>query len=185
MESIVERIDRQKALRASLQRDREGAWEAARYDREQRDQITSRIRFGSVVFNGASLLTVLNQPAFLSGEPPEAILASAAFFLIGVVCAGYSLIAHQTDLIRLAGSSRARALTLDRAVSLADSEVDSEEYGRLGGAMKEAHEFHEQTIKPNLTATWLQNISTGAWLGGASTIALLKFADSVPNLPSL
>jgi hypothetical protein len=178
METIVDRIDRKNSLQASLQRDRESAWEAARYDREQRDQVTSRLRFGSVVFNGASLLTVLNQPPFLSGVSAAAILSSAAFFLVGVVCAAYSLIVHQTGLIEVAGASRGRALILDRAVSLSESDIDSEEYASLGSAMTEAHELHKSTIQPRVAAIWLQNISTGAWLGGAVTIALLKIAQT-------
>jgi hypothetical protein len=176
-------LERLSSYRGWIQRDRESSWEAARYDREQRDQITSRIRFGSVVFNGASLLTILNAPQLLTGVPESAVFSSAGFFLLGVVCAGYSLVAHQTALIRVAGSSVARAMALDRAVALLDRPPNEADVTEANNAVEEAHELHAETIKPRLTAIWLQNISTGAWLGGAAVIALTKFGELLPLWP--
>lgn len=167
-----------------MHRDRESAWESARYDREQRDQVTSRIRFGSVVFNAASLITVINAPAFLSTAPAAVILISAGFFLVGVVSAGYSLVAHQTSLITVAGYSAARAIALDRAVAIVDKGPTTFEYHHdLGEVMDEAQELYEKAVQPRLTAVWLQNASTGAWLGGASAIAFFKIFESLPPWP--
>jgi hypothetical protein len=176
-------LERLSSYARWIQRDRESAREAAQYDREQRDQVTSRIRFGSVVFNGASLLTVLNTPQLLSGVPTSIILTSSVFFLLGVVSAGYSLVTHQTELIRLAGFSAARAMCLDRAVALLDRSPNEDEVRQAHEAIEEAHHLHGQTIKPKLTAIWLQNLSTGAWLGGAAVIALAKFGDMLPPWP--
>lgn len=170
-----------EAFRRWIQHDRDSAWEAARYDREQRDQITSRIRFGSVVFNGASLLTLLNAPALLTGIPVSSVLASAAFFLIGVVCAGYSLIAHQTVLIATAGNSSARALALDRAVALMEHPRAAADGEEAMEAVQEAHGLHQRNVKPRAAAIWLQNISTGAWLGGASVIVLTAIGPLLPT----
>lgn len=176
--------DRHAALKRSLERDREAAWESANYEREQRDVYTSKLRFGSVVFNGASLVTVLNGRELFLSVGPGMILTAAAFFTMGVVLAGYSLLAHQTRLIESTGLARARAMILERAVTLADFPIGSDENNRLGTALDEAAAHQRDILKrPGLGALSLQNFSKAAWLGGVAGVAAQEVWRVMPPWP--
>lgn len=167
---------RHAALTAMLERDRESAWQIAHYERAQRDEYTSKMRFGLAALNAASLVTLLNLPTALTGVDPKAVLIAAAAFLLGTILAGYSLTAHQTHLIDLVGSTSSRALTLDRAVSLTAFPVGSQEHAALGDAMAEAHRHQSQTYKLSMGALRCQWVSASLWISGAVVLAVVKAA---------
>lgn len=173
--------ERHAALTATLHRDRESAWQIAHYERGQRDEYTSKLRFGLAALNAASLVTILNlAPATLVVGATVSLLSSF-LFLVGTALAGYSLLSHQTHLILLAGSTSARALSLDRAVSLTSYPVGSREHDLLGIAMDEAHGYQGQTYTFSNRALNCQWGSAVIWILACAVIAT---ATAITFLPS-
>jgi len=164
-----------ESLRVSLEADRAQAWEIAHYEREHEGKLTSQIRFGLTAANAASMVTVLNVGQALHTSSATTAQA-AAFFLLGTVLAGVSLLAQQNSQIRKAGNARARAITLDRAVSLARPHAIRSRGNELAEAMNEAAEAGNETFKVSYTSIAMQNLGMAAWLGGALVVAWPTFA---------
>ena len=182
--TAVQRVtpeERHAALTAMLERDRESAWHIAHYERAQRDEYTSKLRFGLAALNAASMVTVLNLQTALAGVEPGVILLSAAAFLAGTVLAGYSLVAHQTHLIDLVGSTSSRAISLDRAVSLTAFPIGSDEHDALGEAMRQAHHHQADTYKFSMPALHTQWLSASTWVSATGVLAVAKAASLFPN----
>lgn len=174
---------RQAALTQMLERERESAWQIAHYERGQRDEYTSKLRFGLATLNAASLVTVLNLGAALTGISPAVTFVAASFYFLGTASAGSSLFAHQTRLIELVGDTNARALTLDRAVSLCAFPIGTEENERLGEAMEEAHAFAQKTYSLSSAALNLQHFSAFCWNTASLILGIAKVASLVPAPP--
>jgi hypothetical protein len=99
------------------------------------------------------------------------------------VLAGYSLLAHQTRLIEVTGASSARAMTLQRAPTLADCPPGTKERESLWDAVAEAAEYQRDILKPALRAITLQNFSMAAWFGGVAGIAAQEIWRLIPAWP--
>lgn len=179
----MEQYDRLHLLKLNLERDRDGAWERARYERDQRDQYGSRLRFGLVAMNAASLVTIINAPGLFAGLTSGDVLAAAAFFLVGTIGAGYSLVAQQTHLIDLTGNATARALTLDRAVTLAEFPAHTPENEKLGEAMEQASRLSEEMFGYSKGALRLQWLSMSSWIGGVAYLAITSLSEILPTWP--
>lgn len=171
---------RHAALTAMIERDRESAWQIAHYERGQRDDYTSKLRFGLATLNAASLVTVLNLGATLDGVSSAAVMVVAGLYFLGTVLAGRCLTEHQNRLIELVGETNARAMILDRAVSLAAFPVGTPEYGRLGEAIEEAHSHAENTYALSISAIWLQHLSASLWIMGSALLGAAKIASLYP-----
>ena len=173
---------RHKALGRMLQRDRESAWQIAHYERGQRDEYTSKLRFGLAALNAASMVTVLNIGGVMGGVGTGSILLSAAAFFVGTILAGYSLVAHQTHLIELTGATITKARTLDIAVSLSEFPPGSAENRQLDKALGAIKEQEGQQHTYSDSAITCQAWSSAAWIGGAGTLGLVKAFSLSPTL---
>jgi hypothetical protein len=173
-DSLVTPDARHAALRAGLERDRENAWQIAHYERSQRDELTSKIRFSITALNAASMVTVLSLGSALAGVAPYVLTIAAGAFVVGTICGGYSLFSHQTHLITLAGDTSSRALVLDRAVSLAQFPPGTSEYMKLGEAMTEASEAQSKTYSFSAAAINLQWCAAAFWGFGAVFVGIMK-----------
>lgn len=171
---------RHAALAAMIERDRQSAWQIAHYERSQRDEYTSKLRFGLATLNAASLVTVLNLGTALDGVSPTAVVVAAGLYFLGTILAGRCLTEHQNRLIEVVGETNARAMILDRAVSLAAFPVGSAEYGRLGEAIEEAHSHAEKTYALSISAIWLQHLSASLWTMGSALLGIAKVASLYP-----
>lgn len=161
-------------LRVVLERDRETAWQIAQYERGQRDQYTSKMRFGLAALNAASMVTILNIGALLNGVEPVALLASAGLFFLGTILAGYSLKAHQDHLFGLEGTAHTRVIALDRALSLEPFPRGSPEREYLKPTMAEADDFEMKTYGESAIALKAQQWSSWAWIIGAAVAGIAK-----------
>lgn len=180
--------DRHEILRETIDLQRIFAWERAKSESEARDQHTSKIRFGSVALNAATLATVLNARSALQPIGEMEILASALFFTLGIICAGASLLSQQTQLIRTAGRAGTLALISNRAVTLARFPIYSAEWEDLEEVLSQTEEIAKEGLfEAGVPAIILQNFSTGSWLAGAVTLALAKASLMLPSIswPSL
>lgn len=175
--SAYDLVERHAALTKMVERDRESAWQIAHYERGQRDEYTSKLRFGLATLNAASLVTVLNLGGALSGIWPGAALVAAAIYFVGTVSAGRSLVEHQTRLIELVGDTNARALTLDYALSLCAHRIDTPENDRVGPALETAHAYAQKTYSLSLTALNFQHFSGFCWSVGAGFLGFAKVAS--------
>lgn len=170
------------ALAGLLERDRESAWQIAHYERGQRDEYTSKLRFGLAAINAASLVTILNVPSALIGIDPRAVLFASASFLVGTVLAGYSLTAHQVHLINSVRSTSGRANALDRAFALTVFPAGSKERDGIRKVIRQAHDYLVETPELSMGALRCQWWSASIWVSGAGLLAVAKAAKTFPAL---
>ncbi|QTH22023.1 hypothetical protein HRJ34_00315 [Rhizorhabdus wittichii] len=171
---------RHAALREMVERDRQSAWQIAHYERSQRDEYTSKLRFGLATLNAASLVTVLNLSAAFAGMWPAAPVIAAGIYFLGTLSAGSSLFAHQTRLIELVGDTSARAMILDRAASLCAFPVGSAENARLGEAMEQAHAHAQKTFPLSMSAIYMQHTAALCWASAFLLLGVAKIASLFP-----
>lgn len=151
----------------------EYARELANHEASQRDEYTSKIRFGLVALNAASLVTAATAGPQLPGVAVGNALLSAAFFFVGTVSGGVALTSHQTQLVSTAGKLRAWQSHLQRALTLADSMPGTPEYLRLGEAIGDAEKaVAEDVFPPGLRSITAQAISMWTWVSGVTTLGL-------------
>lgn len=162
---------------------REETWQAALHERDQRDQVTQKVRFGLVILNGASLATVLSASSLL-GNLPEAILAfSATCFVLGVAAAGWAVESHQRHLITSAGRWAARAMKYDRLSALialsrgSIGESDTQE--KIEKLLSELSQETKTLFEPDTSSIWKQFASRALWLAGALSIVVQKIFSLV------
>ena len=182
--SSAKALAAQQWLRESIERDRQSAYAVAHYQRAQRDELTTRIRFGSLALNGASAVAIFGLAGNAAlvrelGFTPQITATALSLFVVGAVSAGISLLVHQNHLVRLAGSAIARARTLDTAAGAAATDIGSEPYAALPASMKRAAELELVDTSFSRGAIILQNLSTGCWLGGALTPVLHLYGPSI------
>ena len=169
-------VARHRSLGEWLSRDRISAWETARYEQAQRDEYTSKLRFGLATLNVASMVTILNLQSAVLAIQPKTIADAALSFFLGTVLAGYSLLAHQHHLIKLAGYTKNRAMILDRAVSLSTFPIGSTENDQLGVAVQEAGVQYSKTHSFSKAAIFGQWFSAAMWAGGVLILVAAKAA---------
>ncbi|QEH80845.1 hypothetical protein EIK56_23040 [Sphingomonas sp. C8-2] len=171
---------RHATLTAMVERDRQSAWQIAHYERGQRDEFTSKLRFGLATLNAASLVTVLNLSSAFADISPAATMIAAGIYFLGTTLAGSSLFAHQTRLIELVGDTSARALTLDRATALCAFPVGTRENKQLGEAIEQAHVHVQKTYPVGQSAILLQYASAFCWNSASLLLAIAKVASLYP-----
>jgi len=136
------------------------------YERTQRDEYTSKIRFGLAALNSASLVTILNVgKSTLSG----CTLTAGGLFAAGVILSGLALFSHQNHLVELQGDTYVRAVTLDRAVAQSGHPVGSTENSDLQGTLKELSGMIDRLFEFSVRATIFQHSAAGCWLAGLLT----------------
>jgi hypothetical protein len=161
------------AIEGLLSRQGEMAWNLARHEQGQRDEYTSKLRFGATAFNAASLVSVLNLPQTMTGFTTDSALIAAGFFVVGTICGAASLLSHQNFLIGSTGRFTSYAMTNDRAISLSRSLPGTSEHSQLGEALEELEKAAKDGLfKPNDTAVTAQSFSMWAWLGGVLAAAI-------------
>lgn len=169
-------------LLVSTRQRRDRAWQIAQHERSQRDDYTSKVRFGLVAANAASLLTVINLKSELFSLSPSTALLACVFFLVGLICSGYSLLQQQTYLITQAGKTAVVAMHLDAAAALSEAPGGTKNFDLAQERRAEAAEVEKQTFQLSIPAIVLQNCGSGAWLGGA---LLLSYRFAYPYLPNI
>lgn len=170
-------------LKRSLEQNVISDWETARHMQAQRDEYTSKIRFGALALNAASIVTVLNIGAVFPAISASEALTGTLFFIVGVIAGGQSLISHQNKLITTAGTAYAIARHRQRAITLAEFPPDSAEYVKLGEALADIdRETKSGLYDFSATAIWMQHVSQWAWVGGVISLALTELAPRIPWL---
>jgi len=165
------RADAHQFLKASYRQLRDTAWHLEQYQRGQRDEYNSKIRFGLTTANAASLVTALNIADKLAGVTPGELALACALFLLGTVASGYSLFAQQNYLTRQSGNTYAWAMAMDRAVALIDAPPGSPNFQLAGETQREAAALQAKVFDYSKGTIIMQALGWGAWLGGAVTLA--------------
>lgn len=172
---------RQQVLTSQFEREADAARSLAHAHRDQRDQLASRILFGLVALNGATLITLLNSASALPGLNHKELLLSVGIFAAGVFCAGRAAVSELTHRIELAGVASARATTYHRAIALSKAEPGSKQFDQLESVFGEIDELTSEVFKTRDTATNLQSASACCWIAGLTFTAM---ADLVAKLPA-
>jgi hypothetical protein len=169
----------QEELTESLLRSREREEAVAQHLRSQRDDLTSKIRFGLVALNGASVVAVLTLYGSLKndlaglGITSGAVMWAVGFFVVGVVCAGLCLSSHQNQLVIAAGQAEARAITCGTAVDLSAQNPIPKQLGEI---LEDLRKHSLPSASYSRAAIWLQQSAASLWLGGSLVLisAILK-----------
>lgn len=150
-----------------------------RYDEllDRRDKLAERMVFGSLALNGASVFGLLSvwDKLVLIGFAPDQIAGSAAMFVIGIACAGFSVTFQHSSLTVNAGRQYARMSFLRRIKAQMATEYTEANANALDQHMRELVEHSPRDFDDSHIAMWLRGISGGAWLG-AMTYLLMRVA---------
>lgn len=142
---------------------------AHRFDQllDRRDKLSERMVFGSLSLNGASVFGLLSVWDRLSklGLSPKEIAAATAAFVIGVACAGASVICQHSNLTVYAGRQCARMSFLRRIKALMATEYTEDNSNVLDDHMQKLSEHAPRDFDDSKWALWLRATSGGVWLG--------------------
>lgn len=158
------------SLLASIERNRNVAWEQAHFRVAQRDEMATKIAGALTGLNGASLIALLGVSSG-NGTAAAALgltgnVAFNAFcaFVLGVVGGGAALMAHHHRAVHQAGAATARAITLDTILLLAQSEPSEENFARINEQMAIANTHMGEESNFSLLAIGTTWLSIGAWM---------------------
>lgn len=160
-------------LQDNLEFSYETAATIASRERAQLDEYTSKIRFGSVSLNGASLIAAVTVGRELPNVVGTDVLVGAGFFLAGTIAGGISLVSHQKQLARTADKAEMWRIQTGRAKSLVRSPHGSNAHTRFLHALAEAENIaNEGIFEKGVPAVMMQSVSLCAWVGGAIAMAI-------------
>ena len=162
----------QDSLQQSLARQSEEAWKVAHYEREQRDTHTSRIRFGLVGFNGAALIGISTIGTTFGILEPKTILTSGAYFFVGLVSAGFSVLIHQHYMEAQKAAAFVSATHISTAAWLALQAYSPSAQERFTVALRNAHETRASDTRFNAWSVFPQHFSAALLVAGMVIIGL-------------
>lgn len=163
------------ALIDSLNRNRDVATGEAQRLASYRDDLGSKYLFGLASFNAASIVAML--AAFGSSAESLASIgidrsvfkAALLFFMAGVILAGVAIAVTQNHFTVRAGYAAARVTALDTAIMAVEHGKGGED--AFTKSHDDSHNLFLKGLKMSMGAIATQNMSAGAWLGGALTLA--------------
>jgi hypothetical protein len=161
-----------EGLQQSLARQAEEAWKVAHYEREQRDAHTSKIRFGLVGFNAASLVGISTIGVTFGTLAPKTMLMAGAYFFVGLVSAGLSLLIHQNYMDAQKAAAFVKATTVSAAAWLALQPFSQSSEERFSTALDAAHQAEEPDARWNKWSIFPQYLSAACLVGGMVTIGV-------------
>lgn len=177
-----------RGLRDSLAQSLTAATSSADHLRGQRDDVTTKIRFGLVGLNGGSVLAAI---AALGGNTAalerigislDQLASAIIFFLVGAVVAGVALFQQQNHLVVAAGEANARAIRYAMAVHHANVNPGGDDLGALLKVIA-AQTPPEATYSK--AAIWFQSFGGALWLGGCSVIVMDVVRDHLPTISAM
>lgn len=170
-------------LSDALSKQSDIAWEIMHYERRRRDEHISKLRFGLVGFNSASLVAIATFGPTAMSLSPEVIIISSLFFLTGTIFAGVTIFNHQNYLIGTAGDAFAKANLLKNAADWSRSPHNVHNTTALDRALKEVKNAKEPGIDTDSRATWwLQSYAACSWLGGVVFVSYCAFEARLPGI---